>query len=577
MVYGMSSIKLGLRLLALLLSCYGYLQYLRKYLRPEFCIGLLFSGIGSVLFLAGILNLLREAVWCIWLGGLLLAGWSVFRKESVKNVLCFGTVFFLVFAVFFLFLLPGSEFTHYDNFSHWALVSRIVTQQSRFPNYNDCNIMFPSYPLGSASFLFFITETAGRSTEWMQMYAQAILMVGMLVSLFAFARGPVQSLATAVCAVFLLCGNGKVYDLLVDCLLPLTALSAIAAVTDCGENIRQKLWVTVPYALFLVSIKNSGVLFVLLLYGYLWLTSRRQSVPLKTWLTLLAAPAILLLLWQKHVQAMFYEGMLGKHSLSISYYRSVFGEKGLSDIRLIAGEMAGRVFSVSNPALWLLLAGLLLLLLCKRFAAKACPEMKRVFLLGAVSYVLYQIGTLGMYLFSMPVEEALVLAGYDRYHQTILLFLIGLLLIGLMRGLDALEVPSSKHLISAAVLAAALVLSYRIISPDFSSLQKQQLAGTERQKYDQLIAQYDIPSGGSYLVLTRADRNDAGYLYHLTQYLLNAQTVKVLPGTKLDTIELSDYDYVIVFEETEEASALMTQLTGTDGLVACLRSADIEE
>ena len=104
----MSAIKLGFQLLVLLLSCYGYLQYLRKYLRPEFCISLLFSGVGSVLFLAGILNLLREAVWCIWLGGLLLAGQSVSRKESVKNLLCFGTVFFLVFAVFFLFLLPSS-------------------------------------------------------------------------------------------------------------------------------------------------------------------------------------------------------------------------------------------------------------------------------------------------------------------------------------------------------------------------------------------------------------------------------------------------------------------------------------
>ena len=573
----MSAIKLGFQLLVLLLSCYGYLQYLRKYLRPEFCISLLFSGVGSVLFLAGILNLLREAVWCIWLGGLLLAGQSVSRKESVKNLLCFGTVFFLVFAVFFLFLLPSSEFIHYDNFSHWALVSRIVNRQSRFPNYNDCNITFPSYPLGSASFIFFITKTTGCSAEWMQMYAQAILMVGMLVSLFAFARGPIQSLATAVCAVFLLCGNGRVFDLLVDCLLPLTALSAVAAVTDYGETIRQKLWVSLPYALFLVSIKNSGVLFVLLLYGYLWLTSRRQSIPLKTWVPFLAAPAIMLLLWQKHVQAMFEKGMLGKHSLSISYFRSVFGQKGLSDICLIAGEMADRVFSVSNPALWLLLTGLLLLLLCKRFASKACPEMKRVFLFGAVSYVLYQIGTLGMYLFSMPGKEALNLAGYNRYHQTILLFLIGLFLIGLMRGLDALEVPSSRHLISAAALAAGLILSFYIIRPDFSSLQKLHLAGTDRQKYDQLIAQYDIPSGGSYLVLTRADRNDSGYLHYLTLYLLNAQTVRVLPSTKLDTIELSDYDYVIVFEETEEASTLMTQLTGTECLVACLRSADIEE
>ena len=61
MVYFVGEIKFLIRLFILLLSCYGYIQYLRKTVRLEFCIGLLFSGIGSALFLAGILNLLREA------------------------------------------------------------------------------------------------------------------------------------------------------------------------------------------------------------------------------------------------------------------------------------------------------------------------------------------------------------------------------------------------------------------------------------------------------------------------------------------------------------------------------------
>ena len=203
----MERIVFLVRLFMLLLSCYGYIQYMHKTVRLELCIGLLFSGIGSVLFLAGILNLLVETTWVIWLGGLVLAGQSIKMKECPKNVMSLGVFFFLGLACFLLFLLRGSAFTHYDNFSHWGLVSQLVSQQGRFPNYSDNLILFTSYPLGSASFIFYITETLGRSAEWVQMYAQAILISGMLVSLFTFARNPVQAFVTAICSVFLLCGN----------------------------------------------------------------------------------------------------------------------------------------------------------------------------------------------------------------------------------------------------------------------------------------------------------------------------------------------------------------------------------
>ena len=75
------------RLFMLALSCYGYIQHMRKAVRLEFCIGLLFSGIGSVLFLAGIVNLLVEITWVIWLIGLVLAGQSIKKKESPINVM----------------------------------------------------------------------------------------------------------------------------------------------------------------------------------------------------------------------------------------------------------------------------------------------------------------------------------------------------------------------------------------------------------------------------------------------------------------------------------------------------------
>lgn len=61
-----------LRFCLLAVSCGGYVLWLTKYVRCEFAVGITFSGIGSVLFLAGILNLLPEAAWLICLFGAFL-------------------------------------------------------------------------------------------------------------------------------------------------------------------------------------------------------------------------------------------------------------------------------------------------------------------------------------------------------------------------------------------------------------------------------------------------------------------------------------------------------------------------
>ena len=97
----MDKILFMIRLFLFFLSCYGYIQDLRRFARIEFCIGLLFSGISCVLFFAGILNLLRAAAWALFLFGLILAANSVKQRNRAHGILCAGTVFFLLLLVLF--------------------------------------------------------------------------------------------------------------------------------------------------------------------------------------------------------------------------------------------------------------------------------------------------------------------------------------------------------------------------------------------------------------------------------------------------------------------------------------------
>lgn len=500
----MNKIIVLVRLILFFLSCYGYIQYLRKSVRTEFCIGLLFSGIGSVLFLAGILNLLRFAAWALFVGGLILAVFSVRQKIRLSDILCPGTIFFLLLAALFPLLLYDSEFETYDNFTHWAMAARVLIEEYRFPNFQDQYIFFNSYPLGSACFNFYFIEIIGNDAEWLQMYAQAILMAGMTVSLFAFAKGRVSSLIAAVFGVFLLCSNNCFFDLPVDNLLALTALATASFCLYYGRDLKDRLWYFLLYAVFLMNVKNSGLLFVAVLYGYLWLTLRHEGIGAKKWLILLAVPVAALILWQRHVALVFPNGMIAPHSMSVSYYSQKVQEKQLSDILTISQRLAREIFSLSNRGLWALLAGLVCWLILK-LTDRPRHELKAALLLAAATYVLYQIGMAAMYLLSMTTSEALWLASYDRYHRTVITFVVGLLLMEILRSIPLLQSGRNWKLLPVCTALASLLVFGLALSPDFTILKRQQLEGTMRAKYDRLIADYDIPQNAEMILVTRTE------------------------------------------------------------------------
>lgn len=557
----MDKILFMIRLFLFFLSCYGYIQYLRRFARIEFCIGLLFSGISCVLFFAGILNLLRAAAWALFLFGLILAANSVKQRNRAHGILCAGTVFFLLLLVLFPALLYGSAFTHYDNFSHWAVAAKVVIDSHRFPSFQDDFIMFPSYPLGSACFIYYFTQIVGASAEWIQMYAQAILMAGMLTSLFVFCGKKLSSLLTAFFCLCLLCSNNSLFDLLVDTLLPIVALSGASFCLYYGRGLKDRLFCLLPYLVFLITIKNSGLLFSILLCGYIWTTLRREDVNPKTWLFFFAVPIMTLILWQAHVRQVFPYGMEGKHSLSLSYFKQIFEGKGITDIWIIISAMVAREFSVSNRGMWILISGILFWLIWKRLVSQPCLEMRTTLIFAGVGYVLYQIGTLGMYLFSMPTEEAVSLAAYGRYHQTIITFIAGLLLTEVMRTIQQAK-DSDMYKAPTALFCTALVALIALctaLNPNFSYLRRQQLDGTLRYKYDRLIADYDIPSGGKYLLVTRED--DKGFLLYLTQYLLWPQELIIQTEDELNLDDLSYVECIIVFDESEKTKSFLSELS----------------
>lgn len=554
MALGMVLVRIAL----LLLSCYGYMRWISSRIRVEFAPGVLFSSLCAAMFFAGILNVMQEAAWAICLTGAGLGMASLKRKEPLKTILCPGMLFLGVAAVVLLIWLRGMILTDYDDFSHWGTVVKVMLGENRLPRFSDAIITYQSYPTGSAGLLYYFLTISGIHSEWLQLYVQSLFGAGMLTGLFVFCRGWLKSLFAGVCsAIFFLCCTGPI-NLLVDTLLPLVALGGLCICVyyrDCLNS--NYLWLA-PYLVSLVAIKNSGILFavflLLLFLGY----GRKEG--LKGWLCLACITGLALLLWQKHVLLVFYNGMNSRHAMSAQSITGNLLRKGGEELSAVLRAFLEEVLDVQNPAVWLLgLVGLLFLL--GRLTGKRWTKESRLLLLfSGMVYLVYEVFVLGMYLTTMPYGEAIVLAGYARYHRTILIFCGGCIFLAVMDSL-----PEK----CAGQLAALLVTSVLLYSSLFPGLwyNNPKHCGFIREEFQQLITQYRVAPGKSYCVVVEEEYAGkySGYLQYLIRYLLNSADLKVCSidaYRELDT-GWEDYRYLICFGESAEMDDFLRETFGT--------------
>lgn len=554
----------------LFVSMLGYYLLLAKKIQKELVLGLLFSGIGSFLFLASILHCLVEASCLIVLVGLVLILQAVVNKTSFRPVFS-SCIFYAVCAsILFFFLVYGSKFTFYDNFSHWATVLNVILKKNNLPNISDTTIMFQSYPTGSATFIYFICKIVGVHSEWMQMFAQAILLIGLSSSLFVFINRKEQTVPVLIGIFMLLCSNFSFFDLLVDTLLPLTAVSAFCFCIYYKDSISSKLNYVAFYTIFLVSIKNSGALFAAFIYIYIFicLAGKRQE-QFKCAKNILL-PAAAVFLWQKHFTQAFDEAALSKHSMSLANISNGLHEKSKNDLLKVFHAFFMRCFSFENSVVYLILAGIILYYFLRRLKSDKAAEIRKILILAGGFYCIYQIGMLAMFLTTMPIGEASRLAGYNRYHKTILIFVSALFLIGVLKIMDCLSGSYLKRIAGTGIAVVLLFVMNSALIPNYSHYIRQNLEGTERARYDALIEEYEIGSYGRYLVLVD-ETTSSDYLFFMTRYLLSSADVHVTPVSLVNEDWSKMYDYVIAFDKTEDTMAFMKDNFGDADLGAvCL-------
>ena len=611
----MTWVHLLLRFGALFLSLLGYTGFARAFLAVPRYYAYLFSVsvIALAMYFAGLLGALTMTAYVLLGLGLLLflivlvtRRFDIAFRRPALNMI--NVTFILWFWVTFASLL-SYKLIHYDNFSHWAMVVKQMLVTDSIPNAASRLIDFKNYPLGTSSFLYFVCKIVGNQ-EGVMLVGQQTLIFACFYAFFGVIRDHKRFLLAALlglcCAVMSYFNISiRVNNLLVDYLLPLYALGAIAGMTEGADRYRTACLSSIPVLGMLLVIKNTGVFFAIPAFFYLIYAggkTRRgrpfayQARSVLGAIVTIALACIPLAAWSVHTAQTFAQET-SKFSIDFSSLlnldwtnlMALIPDKTPEQVQTIVSLYGRAVTSLDTLATQgMLLINMLAIVawLNARFGFGMRWKLLRVLLLMDVLMAVYYAGILAFYLIAMPAEEALRLAGFERYASSMMMFALGAVGMCLVRDVEcslyvqqgeerdyhAFKTIETKRIYQFATLAAFGIAMLFLVTDitGMNQLQENYPATLPAHAETVLGNHWSGEDDRRYLLYAPdTDRQITDdYLGYVGRYMLFAPNVRATASAEPALLdELQNYDYFVIVESDAAVQAFMQQNTGLAGNV----------
>lgn len=579
----------------------GYMQFVRKALsiRWEFIPVFVFSSIACIVFLSGLAGQLYIGSLVLLFVGLLLYGGMVFlgmrRGASFRISFSLFQFSFLAGTFIFLLVLFQNQLTHYDNFSHWAIVLKQMLSTDTFPTPDSNLIDFKNYPLGTSSFIYYVCRFMGHSQSVM-LLAQGLLIFSCFYAMFGIVSEKKRFLLYAFLGLGLSTLSFfnltiRISNLLVDFLLPIYALAILAVIYQYRHDIKRACIIMLPLAGVLTVIKSTGIIFAaisLIFLVYTWL-KHKQKFSWKTALAVIGTICGSLIPyfgWSWRMATVF-QGVDNKFDVATSGIQSGKTAEQMHEILWLFLKSSTDI--TTRPVIGIVIFEIVAIAasIFAYVVLKKKWNLWKALIALDVVLLLYYAGILALYLFSMPMDEAIVLAGFERYASSIVvLFAGGLVLcaaIDLERSFHYRigEVPDyqafktvetkghyQKGIIGCMAIAATILLSeyngiVSIAKTYDTTLPYKIHAVTGDRWYK------DGREDNNRYLFYASDRDQQVtnyYMQYVGKYFLYAPHVDGIVLFYEDNMDnlLSGYDYLVVVETDRNAKWLLKKHYGID-------------
>lgn len=356
------------------------------------------------------------------------------------------SLYFILFAT----CLWKAKPIHYDNFTHWATIVKFLFLYNHLPGISDKLISYNTYPIGSSIYLYYASKIGGYH-DGMLLVGQFIIIAACLYSLFATLRDDrrllTSSLLFASFGLFNLFNVAiRTNNLLVDFLLPLLALAGVAGIFAYrGHLLRQSFYVSLILSV-LMLVKTSATIFVLAVLVIYFYVVFRDNFHKKKFIQRLliilltgVTPFLMYQTWVIHVKSTFKGLENTKHEVKSTTLSEILDGNLSKEMLKICHNFFQWICSwssFSSLSFALIFLCFLIFILLFGIKFKKWKFNFFVFFLSVFYTIVYYIGLLLMYLLAMPTDEAVRLAGFERYASSILIFISGILTIFIVRELD---------------------------------------------------------------------------------------------------------------------------------------------
>ncbi len=573
----MHDVELIVKLVLFMISTFGYFCFF--YRRSFFHVTIIPLFVGAlqvtVLFVLSLIGLLFPCALILYLGGfvLLFLEWKSYKTAIVQRCIhdhrfWFALIMFCILAL----LLWKKEFSRLDDFTHWALIEKIMLSKDRLPNTTDRLMHHAAYPPGSALYIYYFVRMIGEE-EFLQMLGQAYLIICGLLPLWAFTRKKSSIILMFLVSLYIMTCNVSFYGLKVDTLLPVcgVCLFIVYYLEFHGkENILpQKILMCIPLIFFTMLVKNPGILFVLT-FILLILPQLMKKGKIRWIVALLTTMILSYGLWRVYYHFAYPAAETSSHAMTVQNYVSVISEKAGMDISLLFFNIVRNAFLNNENVLllgWIIIPFLPYVFADKRMRGEWIAYVFKL----AILYGVYVVGVYLMYLFSMSAVETEVLAGFDRYMGTIrqVCWLAGT---AFVLAKDT-EMTKGNHLCFAAAVAIVVLslvllplneklLNGPVCEDAFDNLEEERVfiypeisSPNLRKTLDDSISDYRVKPGKKYLFCFKPDTSyvTVHYFWYMAEYCLYSSNIDIASWENgVDDEWFYKYDYVIIKDMEEE-------------------------
>lgn len=580
-----------LKVILLVISFIGHTIFInRKFkIRFEFAPILIVAGIAIIEFVSGILNMMSYANILILVFGIALFVYSIMhilknntKKEILKMLLNPSLIIILILFVYFVLISSKLHLMQNDNFTHWLVVVEDMLESNKLPNFESTTVLYKSYPLGSAFFIYYFCYFAG-SFEACMIIAQSIIFLSGMCTLFAFVDNTKKKnwiYYIVIVAFILVCSvsNMSFKELLVDNLLASTGLAAVCILIYNYKDLKKLTILSSILSVFLIMLKNSGIYFfainVLILIARIIKGIKEGEYSKKECTQYLLIgillPLITMFVWKRHLAYAYgSEAGLGYHSMSIKSYGGNILSMNMNDFKKIVAVYIDTIFDWNNivtKSIVIINVLFIIYILSTKVLTKSWrKDVIKTFLISDLIYIAYQLGTFGMYIFSMPVVEALYLAGYTRYLLTIIHFILGIFVLSTIR--DIQKINDTKKVVIFSYVFSCILVSLFVVGIFNTKYNKFNLIGIDKtykdsykEMFDNLKQKHEFPKDKAYAICYFGVNLETMYVKNIIRYSLGTFDINMI--NQLDEYNvkyLNKCDYIIILGDKTPIQDILTR------------------